>query len=129
MVFFMRARRSATKWLLVLTCLVMMLCLIQRAVYLRHIFTEASESVHSSSLVLQSPLTDLEPEKGPAPCQISAFSLLCAQPIFFEGAIPALIVLLALISTMCGQSVQVSRESAPQSPPLRIHILNCVFRE
>lgn len=125
----MRARRSSAKWLLVLTCFVMMICLIQRAVYLRHIFTEASDSVHSSSLVLQSPLTDIEPVKGPAPCQISAFSLLCAQPVFFEGAIPALIILLALLSTLCSQPVQAARQSAPQSPPLRIHILNCVFRE
>lgn len=126
---FMRVRRSSAKWLLILTCFVMMVCLIQRAVYLRHIFTEASEGVHSSSVLQQSPITDIEPVKGPAPCQISAFSLLCAQPVFFEGALPALIVLLALVSTLGSQPVKASRENPPQSLPLRIHILNCVFRE
>lgn len=36
-------------------------------------------------------------QPGPSPCQLGAQSLLCAQPLFFDGALPAIIIFFALL--------------------------------
>ncbi len=90
----MRLRQSSAKWLLVITCLVMALCLVQRAVYLRHMLSGAAPV----SLTATSHSTSADNTSGPQPCQLSAWSLLCAQPLFFDGALPALFAFLVLMA-------------------------------
>lgn len=107
-----------------MTCLAMALCLVQRAVYLHHFLEQVGNPVQT----LSTPATD-EPQVGPSPCQLSANSLLCAQPIFFDGALPAVIIFLALIQLFAEVRTFVFRDVPRRPPTLRIHLKNCVFRE
>jgi hypothetical protein len=125
----MRNRPLLGKWLLIITCLAMALCLVQRAVYLNH-FLQGLEQQAQTSLTVDAanPAGDTE-SAGPSPCQLSAQSLLCAQPMFFDGALPAIILFFALLQLLTPLRTLVFRERVVQSPPPRIHLKNCVFRE
>ncbi|ASG63698.1 MULTISPECIES: hypothetical protein [Kluyvera] len=120
----MHNRPLVAKWLLMMTCLAMAICLVQRAVYLHHFLAQASNPVQ----VFSSPATP-EAELGPSPCQLSASSLLCAQPMFFDGALPAVILFLALMPLFVEVRAFVFRDVPRRPPTLRIHLKNCVFRE
>lgn len=123
----MRSRQSSAKWLLVITCLVMALCLIQRAVYLRHVLGSAAPVSQTHVSTYQSASAD--DSSGPQPCQLSAWSLLCAQPLFFDGALPALFVFLVLIAAFTALHRETFRDKPVPIPLLKIHLKNCVFRE
>lgn len=120
----MRNRQRLAKWLLIITCLTMALCLVQRAVYLHHFLAQAANPVQQ----LTSPATP-QTDPGPSPCQLSASSLLCAQPIFFDGALPAIILFLALIQRFAGVRAPVWHDAPTRPPGRRIHLTHCVFRE
>ena len=47
------------------------------------------------------------------PCQLGAHSLLCAQPLFFGGALPAIIIFFALL-----QLLTQGRALAPAEQPV-----------
>ena len=120
----MRNRLLLAKGFLIVTCLAMAFCLVQRAVYLHHFLEQVGNPVQT----LSTPATD-ESQVGPSPCQLSANSLLCAQPIFFDGALPAVIIFLALIQLFAEVRTFVFRDVPRRPPTLRIHLKNCVFRE
>lgn len=80
------------------------------------------------SALSQQPSAD-EAEQGPSPCQLSAKSLLCAQPLFFDGALPAIILFLTLLQLTAAARAWVFRDDPVRPPTLRIHLKNCVFRE
>ena len=120
----MHNRPLVAKWLLMMTCLAMAICLVQRAVYLHHFLEQASNPVQ----VFSSPATP-EAELGPSPCQLGAHSLLCAQPLFFDGALPAIIIFFALLQLLTQGRALAPAEQPVQAPPPRIHLKNCVFRE
>ena len=120
----MRNRQLLAKWFLILACFAMVICLAQRTVYLHHFLQEAASSVQ----VISSPAPDDAPV-GPSPCQLSANSLLCAQPVFFDGALPAVILFLALLQLLTAVRTFVFRDTPVRPPTLRIHLKNCVFRE
>ncbi|QBC02660.1 hypothetical protein [Enterobacter cloacae] len=123
----MRNRQLLGKWLLIVTCLAMALCLVQRAVYLNH-FLQGLDP--QTSQMADAPAHNSNTEQpGPSPCQLGAHSLLCAQPLFFDGALPAIIIFFALLQLLTQGRVFVSREQPVQAPPPRIHLKNCVFRE
>lgn len=125
----MRSRQSSAKWLLVITCLVMALCLLQRAVYLRHMLTDiATVSQYNASSNLDQNTSPVD-ASGPQPCQLSAWSLLCAQPLFFDGALPALLSFLVLIAVFTTLHSETFRDRPVPIPLLKIHLKNCVFRE
>ena len=126
----MRNRQLPGKWFLVLTCLVMAICLVQRAVYVHHFLDNAARQVQEPavSALSQQPSAD-EAEQGPSPCQLSAKSLLCAQPLFFDGALPAIIIFFALLQLFRQGRAFAPAERPVQAPPPRIHLKNCVFRE
>lgn len=126
----MRNRRLPGKWFLILTCFVMAFCLVQRAAYLHHFWADASANAQESALSAQAqqPSSE-EAEQGPSPCQLSAKSLLCAQPLFFDGALPAVILFLALLQLLAAGRPVVFRDDPVRPPTLRIHLKNCVFRE
>ncbi|VUS62998.1 hypothetical protein SB6416_00429 [Klebsiella pasteurii] len=126
----MRNRRLPGKWFLILTCFVMAFCLVQRAAYLHHFLADASAQAQDSALSTQAkqPSSE-EAEQGPSPCQLSAKSLLCAQPLFFDGALPAVILFLALLQLLAAGRPVVFRDDPVRPPTLRIHLKNCVFRE
>ncbi|RAU37906.1 hypothetical protein [Enterobacter sp. RIT418] len=125
----MRNRPLLGKWLLIITCLAMALCLVQRAVYLNHFLQGLGQQAQTSLTVdAAKPAGDAE-SAGPSPCQLSAQSLLCAQPIFFDGALPAIILFFALLQLFAPQRSLVFRERVVHAPPPRIHLKNCVFRE
>ena len=123
----MRNRQLLGKWLLIITCLAMALCLVQRAVMLNH-FLQGLDP--QTSQIADAPAQNSNTEQpGPSPCQLGAHSLLCAQPLFFDGALPAIIIFFALLQLLTQGRVFVSREQPVQAPPPRIHLKNCVFRE
>lgn len=122
----MRSRQSSAKWLLMITCLVMALCLIQRAVVLHHTLAVATLSQTSADVPHSSVANDTT---GPQPCQLSAWSLLCAQPLFFDGALPALFAFLVLITVFTVLHKETFRDKPVPIPLLKIHLKNCVFRE
>lgn len=126
----MRNRRLPGKWFLILTCFVMAFCLVQRAAYLHHFLADASAQAQDSALSAQAkqPSSE-EAEQGPSPCQLSAKSLLCAQPLFFDGALPAVILFLALLQLLTAGRPVVFRDDPVRPPTLRIHLKNCVFHE
>ena len=120
----MRNRQRLAKGLLILTCLAMLICMVQRAVYLHHFFEQAA----NASQMLTTPAPD-DASAGPSPCQLSASSLLCTQPVFFDGALVAVILFLALLQRLTEQRTFVFRDVPVRPPTLRIHLQNCVFRE
>ena len=126
----MRNRQLPGKWFLVLTCLVMAICLVQRAVYVHHFLDNAARQVQEPavSALSQQPSAD-EAEQGPSPCQLSAKSLLCAQPLFFDGALPAITRTRTLLQLTAAARAWVFRDDPVRPPTLRIHLKNCVFRE
>lgn len=126
----MRNRRLPGKWFLILTCFVMAFCLVQRAAYLHHFLADVSTQVQESVLSAQAqqPSSE-EAEHGPSPCQLSAKSLLCAQPLFFDGALPAVILFLVLLQLLAAGRPVVFQDDPVRPPTLRIHLKNCVFRE
>ena len=126
----MHNRRLPGKWFLILTCLVMAFCLVQRAVYLHHFLADVGARTQAIpfSAQAQQPSSE-EAEQDPSPCQLSAKSLLCAQPLFFDGALPAVILFLALLQLLTAGRPVVFRDDPVRPPTLRIHLKNCVFRE
>ena len=82
----MRNRQLLGKWLLIVTCLAMALCLVQRAVMLNHFLQGLEPQI---ALSADAPSQSNAGESGPSPCQLGAHSLLCAQPLLFDGALPA----------------------------------------
>lgn len=126
----MRNRQLPGKWFLILTCLVMAFCLVQRAVYLHHFLEKTGYVAQETTINAQSqqPSSE-EAEQGLSPCQLSAKSLLCAQPLFFDGALPAVILFLALLQLFAAVGTFVFRDEPFRPPTLRIHLQNCVFRE
>lgn len=125
----MRNRQRLGKWFLLIACLAMAICLVQRAVYLHHFLQDANQPTQTSTLS-SSPSQILdESRQGPSPCQITAFSLLCAQPLFFDGAIPAIIIFLALLQRLFEGRIVVFNVVAVRPPAQRIHLKNCIFRE
>lgn len=125
----MRNRQLLGKGFLIITLLAMALCLVQRAVYLHHFF-QVAETSATTSLMLGSTVQDQANEDlGPSPCQLSGHSLLGAQPLFFDGALPAVILFLALLALFTERRTLVFRDEPYQAPPRRIHLINCVFRE
>ncbi|MBJ3779904.1 hypothetical protein JFY47_05055 [Enterobacter asburiae] len=123
----MRNRQLLGKWLLIVTCLAMALCLVQRAVMLNHFLQGLDPQISlSADAPAQSSSTE---QPGPSPCQLGAHSLLCAQPLFFDGAIPAIIIFFALLQLFTQGRALAPAEQPVQAPPPRIHLKNCVFRE
>ena len=123
----MRNRQLLGKWLLIITCLAMAICLVQRAVYLNH-FLQGLDPQVQTLMMADAPGQEAE-QPGPSPCQLGAQSLLCAQPLFFDGALPAIIIFFALLQLFTHRRTFLSREQPVQAPPPRIHLKNCVFRE
>lgn len=120
----MRNRQRLAKWLLILTCLAMLICMVQRAVYLHHFLQQAA----NPTPMLSVPAPD-DASAGPSPCQLSASSLLCAQPVFFDGALPAVILFLTLLQLFTEVRALVFRDIPVRPPTQRIHLQNSVFRE
>lgn len=110
--------------LLFVACVVMLICLTQRAAILHHMQVKAatlSLSADHSPQELSSP--------GLSPCELSAHSLLSAQPLHFDNLLllPGLLVL--VLAVLIKISVLPRPVILFRPPLLRIHLKNCVFRE
>lgn len=126
----MHNRQLLGKWFLILTCVAMAICLAQRAIYLHHFLQDATHQVQPLKTPAVSVGQDAdESQHSPSPCQISGCSLLCTQPVFFEGALPAVIIFLALLQLFAEVRTYIFRDEPARPPTLRIHLVNCVFRE
>ncbi|MFJ5852626.1 hypothetical protein ACIQCT_06745 [Enterobacter cancerogenus] len=125
----MRNRPLLGKWLLIITCLAMALCLVQRAVYLNHFLQGLDQQAQTVLMTDGADHTSDSEQSGPSPCQLGAHSLLCAQPLFFDGALPAIVIFFALLHLVTQACAWIYREQPVQAPPPRIHLKNCVFRE
>lgn len=123
----MTFRQSAGKRILLLACIIMMVCLIQRA-FFPHEMSIAAQADSVSSLVTDQSTGGVE-GKGITMCLLSSHSIQCAQPLFFDGMIPALFVFLALVMLFFVISTLPSNPTPVFKPLQRIHLKNCVFRE
>ncbi|KII64535.1 hypothetical protein RF11_02188 [Thelohanellus kitauei] len=90
-----------------------------RAAYLHHFLADASAQAQESVLSAQAqqPSSE-EAEQGPSPCQLSAKSLLCTQPLFFDGALPAVLLFLTLLQLLAAGRPVVLRDD----PGLRLPV-------
>lgn len=126
----MRTQHTHARWLLLITCLIMALCLIQRSWLLRDAPVETSPQAQTLSAVsatgasVQQDLT-----VSGKPCELSAQSLLGAQPLFFDSAIPVLISFLLLLAVFSELRLEIWRDKPDPLPRSRIHLQNCVFHE
>ncbi len=123
----MTYRQSAGKRILLLACIIMTVCLVQRAFFPHELPTTAQASAFT--LQATEPSAGGTETKGITLCLLSSHSIQCAQPLFFDGMIPALVVFLALIALFCVISTMPSTPTPVFQPLQRIHLKNCVFRE
>lgn len=125
----MRNRQYLAKWLLFITCLSLAVCLVQRAVYVRHFFQPLTNLAPITPIADAAGKDSDEQHPGPSPCQLSGCSLLNAQPLFFDGVLPAITLFLALLPLFVELRQWIIKDEPLRAPPLRIHLKNCVFRE
>ena len=110
--------------LLVVACFVMLICLTQRASVLHHMQVKAA----ALTLTVENGVQEHMPP-ALSPCELSAHSLLAAQPLHFDSILllPGLLVLVLAVL------IKISVLPVPvihfRPPLLRIHLKNCVFRE
>ncbi|ELY3469271.1 copper-binding protein [Cronobacter universalis] len=117
-------RQLKATLLLVIACCVMLICLTQRASILHQM------QVNAAALSLTAP--DSGPEATTpslSPCELSAHSLLAAQPLHFDTILlwPGLLVI--LLAVLIAVNVRALPDAIPRPPQRRIHLKNCVFRE
>lgn len=113
-------RQLKATLLLVIACCVMLICLTQRASILHQMQVKAAEiglTTQSSGHEATTPSL--------SPCELSAHSLLAAQPLHFDTIIlwPGLLAVLVTVN------VRALPDAIPRPPQRRIHLKNCVFRE
>lgn len=110
--------------LLFVACVVMLICLTQRASILHHMQVKAatlSLTAENSPQELMSP--------GLSPCELSAHSLLAAQPLHFDNLLLLPTLLVLVLAVLIKISVLPRPVILFRPPLLRIHLKNCVFRE
>ena len=123
----MTYRQSAGKRILLLACIIMMVCLIQRTFFPHELQISAQSDAFTLKASEQS--ASGTEGKGITLCLLSSHSIQCAQPLFFDGMIPALFVFLALVTLFFVISTLPSNPTPVFKPLQRIHLKNCVFRE
>jgi len=119
----MTTRQRKATGFLILACLVILICMAQRVASL-HVLSPPSVT---ASLSVISPDSD---ESAPlTPCEVSAKTLLVVPPLLFDGAVPAPSLLLAVLALLCTLPFRFPPVRARRAPLLRIHLINCNFRE
>ncbi|MEA9392957.1 copper-binding protein [Acerihabitans sp. TG2] len=109
---------------LALTCLVMVICLTQRASVLRDLqMTSANVAFSTQSDV------DTHASASLSPCQLSAHSLLSTQPVFFEHVLLMSGQLLLVLSLFVTVAWCPPLDDTSPLTERRIYLKNCVFRE
>ncbi|MCU6677341.1 copper-binding protein [Leclercia tamurae] len=110
--------------LLVVACFVMLICLTQRASILHNMQVKAAALTLSAENSVQEGVSP-----ALSPCELSAHSLLNAQPLHFD----TLLLLPGLLVLVLAVLIKISVLPRPvilfRPPLLRIHLKNCVFRE
>ncbi|MEN5016420.1 copper resistance protein [Erwinia sp. Eh17-17] len=119
----MATRQRSATGLLILACLVILVCMAQRVASLHAL--QMPFSTAASLSVTAADGGDLKP----APCEMSAKTLLLAMPLLCENAVPALIVLLLVLALLHMRPLIFPPLRASRAPLLRIHLINCNFRE
>ena len=108
------------KWILALLCLVLAFCLAQRS------FNLPSAPLAQISA---SSFSDHETFGGEKLCSISGKSLHAAAPII-DSVLPFLLMVVALLTTLCTSNAVSGYRREPLFPPIqRRHLTFCVFRE
>ncbi|WP_145557041.1 copper resistance protein [Yersinia aldovae] len=114
-------QQRAAKWFLCLACLVILVCMTQRIASL-HALVQNLTLTSSSQLI-----ADLD--ESPAPCELSAKSLLVSPPVLFELAIFSLGLLLLLLVPIIPASMRFPPPRVISPSGLRVHLRLCIFRE
>ncbi|WP_426448918.1 copper-binding protein [Siccibacter colletis] len=116
-------RQLKALMLLVVACCVMLICLTQRASVLQQMQVKAAAIVQVANGG-----QEIAPD-ALSPCQLSAHSLLCAQPLHFDTVLLLPGLLMLLLAALVIVPVRIKPDAVPRPPLLRIHLKNCVFRE
>lgn len=121
-----KRRQLRALLLLVIACCVMVICLTQRASVLHQMQVRAA--AYSAQVAAPGGEQTLAPPSL-SPCELSAHSVLAAQPLHFDTVLllPTLLVLMLAAQVII--PVPQRPDAVPRPPLLRIHLTNCVFRE
>jgi len=120
-----KRRQLRALLLLVIACCVMVICLTQRASVLHQM--QARAAAYTAQVAAPGEQTLAPPSLSP--CELSAHSVLAAQPLHFDTVLllPTLLVLMLAAQVII--PVPQRPDAVPRPPLLRIHLTNCVFRE
>ncbi len=114
--------QQRAKWILVLACLVLAFCLVQRSV---NLLSAPTAPLNASSLSQNHD----DASGGEKICGLSAKSLNAAAPML-DVVLPFLLMLMAIIANLSQSSTSSGYRRALVFPPLRRrHLTFCVFRE
>jgi len=117
-------RQLSALALLFVAGLVMLVCLTQRASILHNMQVKAA----ALSLTVENS-TQEQASPGISPCELSAHSLLAAQPLHFDNLLLFTGLLVLVLAVLLKISVLPRPVILFRPPLLRIHLKNCVFRE
>ena len=107
-------------WILVMACVLMALCFVQRILNMPVAYPALSS--------VQSETVNSGTETAVTPCELSAKSLQTPEPLP-DGVIPFLILLIALALTAYRLIITSPPQEETFSPPPERYLTFCVFRE
>lgn len=120
----MATRQRIASGFLALACLVILVCMAQRMASLH-----ALKMPPATSFILSNTAPDSADDTSITPCELSAKTLLLAAPLLFDSVLPALVILLLVLALRCILPLIFPPARPCRAPLLRIHLINCNFRE
>ncbi len=119
----MATRQRIAMGFLALACLVMLVCMAQRMASLHALMPP------TTSFSLSNTAPDNADDTSITPCELSAKTLLLAAPLLFDSVLPATVILLLVLALCCLLPLIFPPARPCRAPLLRIHLINCNFRE
>lgn len=120
----MATRQRIATGFLALACLVILVCMAQRMASLH-----ALQMPPATSFSLSNTAPDSTDDTAITPCELSAKTLLLAAPLLFDSVLPATVILLLVLALRCLLPLIFPPARPFRAPLLRIHLINCNFRE
>ena len=120
----MAKRQRIAMGFLALTCLVILVCMAQRMASLHALQMPLTTSFSVSNTAPES-----ADDTSITPCELSAKTLLLAASLLFDSILPAIVILLMVLALRCLLPLVFPPARPCRAPLLRIHLINCNFRE
>ncbi|CNE11201.1 copper resistance protein [Yersinia nurmii] len=114
-------QQRIAKWFLCLACLVVLVCMTQRMA--------SMHALEQNFGLISLSQTVADEQASPAPCELSAKSLLAAPTVLLELTYFALGLLLLLLVPISPCVMRFPPRRAISPSRLRVHLRFCIFRE